>query len=297
MTDAARQATLFLRDQGAPSQKCDLGPASLVFIYPPGPYMGRRYALEGAQLVVGREGTNDLAIEADSVSRRHARLVREAEGWVVEDLGSTNGTFVNDLAVRRRSLRDGDLIRFGAAVAKFLSGDNVEASYHEEIYRLTITDALTGAHNKRYLNDFVERELAAAIRYALALSLVMFDLDHFKRVNDQHGHLAGDAVLREVGRRIRPRMRREDLFARYGGEEFACVLVKTPGHGAACFAESLRQMIEAEAVRHGETSIPVTVSLGVAELWPQVTPSELIALADARLYEAKRQGRNRVIAS
>jgi diguanylate cyclase (GGDEF)-like protein len=132
-----------------------------------------------------------------------------------------------------------------------------------------------------------------------AVSLVMFDVDHFKKVNDTHGHLAGDAVLKDVSQRIRPRIRREDLFARYGGEEFACVLPSTALPGGIVFAEHLRTLIEERPTSFEDKMIPFTISLGVTTLHREngVDPAGLIKRADDNLYAAKRGGRNRVVPS
>jgi diguanylate cyclase (GGDEF)-like protein len=281
-----------------PTEKApkDEGPAVLVLVYPPGPSLGRRFTLAGAEHLLGRLPELDISVEVDAVSRQHAKFQRDDNGWLLEDLNSTNGTFVNDERIRSRRLKDGDIVKAGKAILKFLSGSNIEASYHEEIYRMTIVDALTGVHNKRYFLEFLGQEIARSARHNFALSLVMFDVDHFKKVNDTHGHLAGDAVLRELGRRLRPRMRREDLIARYGGEEFACVLSNTPRNGAIPFAEDIRYMIESEPIRHEQTVLPITISLGVAELdVKNPTVDDLIARADSNLYAAKHAGRNRVV--
>ena len=269
--------------------------AVLVQVYPPGSSLGRRFALKGESHQVGRAENCDVSLDEDGVSRQHARIFRDACGWQLEDLGSTNGSFVNDARMSRGPLRDGDILRFGIALLKFLVGSNVETAYHEAIYNMTVTDALTGAFNRRFLIDFLHREFARAARYQLPLSLVMFDLDHFKKVNDTYGHLAGDAVLREVGRRLRPRMRREDLLARYGGEEFACVLAGTPADRARLFAEDLRVIIARDPVASDPHHIAITISLGVAEFTAGThVPDDLVAAADVKLYEAKRGGRNRV---
>jgi diguanylate cyclase (GGDEF)-like protein len=280
----------------------DDGPAVLVVVYPPGPGLGRRYTLSSGPHLLGRLPELDICVDVDAVSRQHARFVKDSGGWIVEDLNSTNGTWVNDVRVASTRLRDGDIVKVGKAILKFLGGSNIEASYHEEIYRMTVIDALTGVHNKRYFLDFLGQEIARAQRSGAPLSLVMFDVDHFKRVNDTFGHLAGDAVLKELGRRLLPRIRRGDLLARYGGEEFACVLASTGRDGALIFAESLRARVELEPVVHEALTIPITISLGVAELGPSAPPAatperaveELIARADAQLYAAKRAGRNRV---
>src|SRR5262249_27158290 len=149
--------------------------AVLVQVYPPGAHLGRRHLLNPAGTVVGRLPECDVCIDEDSVSRRHSQLVYHEETWYLQDLGSTNGCFVYDDKVTRTLLRDGDLLRFGVAIYKFLTGANIESSYHEEIYRMTIMDGLTGVHNRRYFNDFLERELARARRHPGELALVLLD--------------------------------------------------------------------------------------------------------------------------
>jgi diguanylate cyclase (GGDEF)-like protein len=269
--------------------------AVLVVLY--GPNLGRRYTLYTGETVLGRSTDATIGLDAESVSRRHARIVCADGAATFEDLGSTNGSYVNDRRTEHCALRDGDIIRVGVAILKFLSGSNIEAAYHEEIYRLTILDGLTGVHNRRFFLEFLEREISRAQRHATTLALVLFDLDGFKQVNDVHGHLAGDTVLKEISQRLRPRIRREDLLARFGGEEFACVLPDTTRAGAGIFAEALRILVERDPVVHQGTPIPVTISLGVAMHTADepATVNELIRRADAKLYDAKRLGRNRVV--
>src|SRR5262249_7485101 len=142
-------------------------------------------------------------------------------------------------------LQDGDTLRIGICMFRFLTGSNLEAEYHEEIYRLTILDALTEVHNKRYLLDFLDRELARASRHRRPMTLILFDLDHFKRVNDEFGHLCGDHTLRELAARVRSAIRRDELLARYGGEEFAVVLPESGVEDALGVAERIRAAVEA----------------------------------------------------
>jgi len=291
--------TLFLKNPVAPQKTKVVGNACLIMLYPPGPNIGRRTALTDDEYVVGRVAENDIVIDRESVSRRHARLLRTPqEGWSLEDLGSTNGCFVNDVKISHQPLRDTDQVRIGDAIYKFLAGENVETAYHEEIYRMTILDGLTGVHNKRYFVEFLERELAAAQRHRHPLTLVMFDIDHFKQVNDTRGHLAGDHVLKHLASRIQPRMRREDLLARYGGEEFAAVLNSTPLIGGVKFAEDVRRRIQATPFEYDGEAFTVTASLGVACVDGEqgVEPNQLIARADEKLYAAKHGGRNCVMA-
>jgi diguanylate cyclase (GGDEF)-like protein len=270
--------------------------ACLVHIYPTGPGMGARYTLADSPLVLGRGSDCDIRINDHSVSRRHARIQPGADGYYAVDLQSTNGTFVNDQPASMYKLKDGDYLRVGNCIYRFLTGGNVEAEYHEEIYRLTIIDALTDIHNKRYLMEFLDRELSRSGRYARPLSLVMIDIDRFRAVNESLGHLGGDFTLRELAARIKGNIRKEELFARYGGEEFVIVLPETTCEGAASLGERLRVVIESQPFRYEDKVYPVTISLGVATTAGDatMTPSSLLRLADERLYQAKREGRNKV---
>src|SRR5246127_5702407 len=183
--------------------------ACVVHLSPPGPGMGPRYALSDTPMVLGRGSDCDIRINDHSVSRRHARIQPGADGYYAVDLQSTNGTFVNDVPASICKLKDGDYLRVGNCIYRFLAGGNVEAEYHEEIYRLTIIDALTDIHNKRYLLEFLDRELARSHRYARPLALILFDIDRFKSINDEHGHLGGDHCLREVAGLVKGTIRKE----------------------------------------------------------------------------------------
>jgi len=276
------------------------GDACLVNLHPPGPDIGRRIPLLNAQYIVGRDSEAGFVVGRSSVSRQHARLYLAEDGnWWVEDLNSTNGTFVNETRIKLQKLADSDQVRFGDAIYKFLSGSNIESAYHEAIHNMAIQDGMTGIHNKRYFTEFLDREIAVCSRHGHPLTLVMFDVDHFKKVNDTHGHLAGDAVLKELAARIRPRIRREDLFARYGGEEFACVLPSTALPGGIVFAEHLRTIIAERPCQFENLNISFTISVGVTTLHREtgVDPAALIKRADENLYVAKRGGRNRVVPS
>jgi two-component system, cell cycle response regulator len=273
--------------------------ACLVHIYPTGPLMGIRHLLGEKPVIIGRGEDCDIRILDNSVSRRHARIDHLDDGFHVFDMQSTNGTFVNDEAPTDGSpilLKDGDYLRIGNCIYRYLAGGNVEAEYHEEIYRLTIIDALTQIHNQRYLADFLEREVLRTSRHGRPLSVVMLDIDRFKSINDEMGHLVGDYTLREMSAILKKMVRREDLFARYGGEEFAFILVETNHQQAMEVAERIRLAVEKHVFRFEEQSFNLTVSLGVVECPTDgsATATELIRLADEKLYEAKHGGRNRV---
>jgi two-component system, cell cycle response regulator len=272
--------------------------ACLIHIYPTGSEMGRRYVLGQHELIFGRSETADIRVPDNSVSRRHAMIEPILNGFSICDLGSTNGTFVNDCALKgKKTLSDGDYLRIGNCIYRFLSGGNIESHYHEEIYRLTIIDGLTQTHNKRSLLEFLDREVARALRHRRPLSVMMMDIDRFKSINDTHGHLVGDAVIRELSDRIRPKVRQEDLFARYGGEEFAMVLVETPLEGAKLVGERIRKGVADNPFQHGAISLDVSISIGVACIdATTISREQLLQIADEKLYEAKRQGRNQVVA-
>jgi two-component system, cell cycle response regulator len=269
--------------------------ACLVHIYPTGPCMGRRYPLGDKDLLVGRGDDCDIRIQDNSVSRKHVKVEPTEEGFSVGDLGSTNGTFVNDKQLDGvQKLHDGDYLRVGNCLYRYLTGGNIEAEYHEEIYRLTIQDGLTRIHNQRALTEFLDREVARSQRHKRPLSVLMFDIDKFKAINDTHGHLCGDFVLRELAECIRGTIRKEDLFARYGGEEFCVVLVETSPAEAQGAAERVRSIIEKHPFQFENTKIKLTVSVGVATTTGEtiLTPPDLLRLADEKLYLAKRSGRN-----
>jgi two-component system, cell cycle response regulator len=272
--------------------------ACLVHIYPTGADIGRRYPLGADSILLGRGEDADIRVPDNSVSRRHAKIEPTTDGYYVLDLGSTNGTFVGDKsAAGPELLRDGDYVRVGNCIYKFLTGGNIESDYHEEIYRLTIVDGLTNIHNQRYMLDFLERELARSVRHDRPLALLMFDIDKFKSINDRFGHLCGDFVLRELSRRIRDQVRREDLFARYGGEEFGMVLVETSLPQAMEVAERVRSTVDASPFKFETQAVKLTVSVGVAGTTGNeagLSSAELIRRADDRLYAAKNGGRNRV---
>lgn len=270
--------------------------ACLVEIH--GPHLGQTHALGSRRATIGRAPDNAIVLDLDSVSRRHCTLRPQRAGFFLTDEGSTNGTFVNERRLTaERALRSGDLLRVGSAVLKFLSDDatsGLEAQYHDAVYRLTITDGLTQVFNRRYLIDFIEREMARCSRHRRPLSILLLDIDHFKAVNDTHGHLAGDFVLRELACVLRPRIRREECFARYGGEEFCVVLPEAGRDAAVRRANELRTTCAGHTFDFDGIRIPVSFSAGVAELGQELNALELLKHADARLYLAKRNGRNRV---
>jgi len=290
-----------LVDIGAASPATASFEAAVILIaHPENRRLGARFRLTpGATLEVGRSPQAAISLpEVPSLSRNHARL-RFAGGRVLlEDLGSRNGTFVNDRVLRGTAeLKSGDRFQLGAVHFKFLHERDVEHAYYEAIYEMVARDGLTGVYNRRKFFEEAGREFARAQRYRRPLALVMMDIDFFKRVNDEHGHLGGDAVLKQLAARLQPLVRTEEIFARLGGEEFAVLCPETDAARATVLAEKLRHLCAGSPFDCNGVEVCVTLSLGVAEIRPQQSCFEdLVQLADEALYQAKDRGRDRVVA-
>lgn len=273
------------------------GEACLVVIHAPVQNdLGRRYVLDKDITTVGRGRDNDIVLPSDCVSRRHVRLEQRAGKLFVVDQASTNGTFVNDDAhsVRERQLERGDRLKVGDTIFKYLSGSDIELQYHEIIFRMTVTDGLTDLANRKKLDALLGEEIPRARRHNRDLSLLMIDIDYFKNINDTHGHLTGDSVLRGLAAILQRRLRPNDKLGRYGGEEFCAILPETSVHNAAKIAEELRALVEAHAFVAEDKNIRVTISVGAGALQEGMTLADLYRCADEMLYKAKRNGRNKV---
>lgn len=244
--------------------------ACLVVIY--GQQLGAKHPLKPGEMIIGRSSQAQLQIDHESVSRRHARIVLTESGVLVADLGSTNGTYVNDEPVQERQLTHGDLIKVGRTILKYLSTDNIEGAYYEEIHRLTTIDGLTRCYNARSLKEHLVREVSRATRYTRPLSALVFDVDDFARINEEFGHLAGDAILAQLGKRLSRRVRREDILARTSGGEFALVTPELDKPAAEVLGQRLLRLIGETAFGFDDVQIPVTLSMGVATITEIVIP-------------------------
>jgi two-component system cell cycle response regulator len=262
-----------------------------------GTNVGEMHKIDGPEVVIGRAGSATVRLNDDGISRRHCRVLSIGGQVIIEDLGSANGTLVNGEMVQHQALNEGDKIRLGATTTlKFTYQDKLDESFQQQMIDAALRDGLTRSYNKKFFQDRLETEFAYARRHKTMLSLVMFDVDYFKRVNDTYGHLAGDAVLVHLARITQNTIRTEDVLARYGGEEFAVICRGIALLNAGVLGERLRVRVEQENFDYQGTRLPVTISVGVAAL-PEsdaMTPSELVRDADKALYEAKRSGRNRV---
>ncbi len=287
------QATLNKELQKAKEQE-----ACLIIIR--GTPQGHRYFLTQDEMTLGRDSAADITVSDQGISRKHAKVTKEGGKAFITDLGSSNGTFINDKKItagEKVALVKEDMIKLGNSIFKFLPAGEIEILFYGNLGSAAHTDPLTKIYNKGYLVEALEAEFKRAKALHTDFSLIFFDLDHFKKVNDTHGHDAGDYVLREFASLIRGKyLRPKDVFARYGGEEFVILLANTPGPAAAEVAEKIRAAVETHAFIYEGKRLPITSSMGVAELSSDVeSASTLLKSADKALYSAKEGGRNRVV--
>src|SRR3954452_5536572 len=292
---ASDERTQIFEPQASPTGGVKRDRAYLVVLA--GASVGEMYKVEGDKTVIGRGQKAQVRLLDDGISREHAQVVVEGNRIFLEDLGSTNGTFCNGLKVDRKELADGDKILVGSTtILKFTYHDNLDEMFQKQMYESALRDGLTKAFNKKYFTDRLESEFTFATRHASPLALVLFDIDHFKKVNDTHGHQAGDHVLFEISSLLSSALRAEDVFARYGGEEFAVICRGSDESQAQVVGERMRKAVEGHRFVYEGTLIPVTISVGIA-LLPNAAvkdANDIVGFADQALYKSKNGGRNRV---
>jgi diguanylate cyclase (GGDEF)-like protein len=262
--------------------------------------LGSTYVLDKGTYLIGRSPDAFVHIDNYLVSRFHAELRIDGGDpprCVLRDLGSTNGTLVNDERVAEKLLSDGDKIRVGDHVLKYVYQDEQDLRYHAKVHEMIRYDDLTGLLAKSSFYKELSREISRARRRAYHLSVLMMDIDHFKVVNDTHGHLVGSAVLQQIGVLIRDTFRGEDMSGRYGGEEFVTFFPETTKPDALRGADRFRKRVEEHTFRYRDVRLNISISIGVATMPEDGDGLEtLIRKADTALYAAKRTGRNRVAA-
>lgn len=274
-----------------------------------GDQVGKRFSMECNVNIAGRSPQAAIFIDEPSVSRKHAKIFAHNDKVTIEDLGSSNGTFVNDEPVKEKiTIQSGDMIRLGTVMLKYFSSSDMDNMVHDKIYRKVTVDAGTGVFNKRYLQDTLKSEFKVSRSYNQDVAVIYYDLDFFKKVNDNYGHEAGDQILKESAQLVRKIIRKQDVLCRLGGEEFVIILPSTNASTAAELAERIRKNMEGY-VFNIEQSVPgsskktvvphkQTLSLGVASIVPAMKEAkELLQAADERLYKSKQTGRNKVTAA
>jgi len=268
-------------------------------IFLSGPLMGKMHLLQEGTVVMGRVGDVDIPVNDLGISRRHCSIEYHKGKAILRDLESTNGTYLNGVKVPEAELRDGDKIQISSStIFKFAQQDKIENIFHEELYKMAVVDALTGAYNKRFFEERIKEEFSFCFRNKVPLSLLIFDIDFFKKVNDTYGHPTGDFVLSRIAALAKTIIRNEDILVRYGGEEFVIILKATDAEGASVLAERLRKLIDESEFEFENQKIHATISIGVATLSGQnfANWETMFKLADTLLYKSKNSGRNQVSA-
>ncbi len=278
------------------SQRVTSGRGCLLQIYP-ARASSEMIRLEARRTVIGRDLSCDVTLDDKAASRHHALIEGDEHGYVLVDLGSTNGTWIDDRIARDwRRLTGGELIRMGGTIFKFMSAIDEEAQYHAVVHELMTRDPLTNTFNRAYLLPALEKMLLNSSHTGTPMSVILLDIDFFKKINDAHGHLAGDEVLRIFCERIRVCLRSSDILARLGGEEFVVVTPSVQRQEARQLAERLRLTVASTPFQTQAGLLPVTCSLGVS--WTDGTlfhsVDAFLGNADRWLYTAKNSGRNRV---
>ncbi len=256
------------------------------------PEIGLRRPLSRDVTVVGRDDAADLTVTRGSISRRHAELRRGPEGeWMVADMGSTNGTYLNDVEVDDAELEDGDHVQFGDAIFKFVLADS--APYHDKVYSVTVLDGITSIYNQRFFFSHLDKQMAKAQRVKSDMAMIIIDIDWFSDLNEERGELCGDSVLRTLARRISLQTKSEYLSARIGGEEFAVFMPGAELDDALDLAESIREAVDCEAFAFEGNDFEVSVSAGVAaSAEGELNAREIVDEARKQLTSAKEHGRN-----
>ncbi|AYF45498.1 MULTISPECIES: GGDEF domain-containing protein [Halobacteriovorax] len=292
-------ATLVLTDIKAAlasaNKEAEDKPAALLVVG--GELNGTLFDLTEQELTVGRSAKCEIPLEFNGISREHFKLNATEEGYNVEDLGSRNGTFLNNSKIEAPTeLQKGDIIKMGAIALKYLPKGDPERLTYDKLQLEANTDGLTSCYNKSYFNKKLDLEVKKSKVTGTPLSLIVFDLDHFKKLNDNYGHDAGDYVLKELAEVIRTNgIRETDIFARYGGEEFVVLLPKTNIKQSYEIAERLRKAVETHDFIYDDNKLPVTASIGVSDYRQGVSSgTDLFKRADAAVYKSKEGGRNQV---
>ncbi len=273
-----------------------------VFVVILGEGSGKTFRLNKERpTVLGRSKEADITLNDTSISRKHAEITTLGSDKVaILDLNSTNGTFVNGNRIKEANLQDGDKIQLGdSLILKFSFQDVLEEEFQENLYKSATQDSLTGIYNKKFFIDTFSKEFSYNKRGEEVFSLIMFDIDHFKKINDTHGHLAGDFILKNVAQVVVRELRNEDVFCRYGGEEFTIILKGQGANPSRNLAERIRKAICNAKFEHDLKQIPVSISLGIATFDKKGKFNEyndMIKEADSYLYKAKEHGRNQVCA-
>lgn len=257
--------------------------------------IGRRYELKKTNVLIGTQRDVDIQLVSETRTIYEVRVYQEEGQWFFENKNPQTHTFLNEFPSRDSRLRDGDFISIGPTTFQFLEGKGLQTELFHALFRAIRIDAHTGAYNKAHFWESLDHWVAFSHRYIEPLALIMIDLDHFKKLNTEYGHLSADIVLRDLSYRLRKHLRKEDVFCRFGGEEFTIVLPRIDEEKALQSAEKLRLVTTEEPFEAQGAMISITASIGVAILERDMNKEDLMNVAEKRLRQAKHAGRNRVV--
>jgi diguanylate cyclase (GGDEF)-like protein len=260
---------------------------------------GRHFRFSGNKILIGRSKDNQIRLNDSKVSKIHCEIdiIRKTklEQVLIKDLNSTNGTFLNEELISQGFIKSGDKIRIGSTVLRVNYHDEIEEEYHSKLFDFAAFDALTGLYNRRYILNELENHCKIAKRNNRIFSLIIVDIDNFKKVNDQYGHLAGDECLKKIAYIMNNSLREQDICGRYGGEEFLIILPETKLEGAVNLAERIRKKIEGTNISFQKHQIKNTISAGVSQFNASIPDNEyLFKMADKALRKAKELGKNKI---
>lgn len=263
---------------------------------------GKHFNFSQGPILLGRDKSNSICLEDEKVSKVHCEVSfmqnRDLEQVIIKDLDSTNGTFVNGELIKQAVLKSGDKIDIGDTVLRFNYNDDLEEQYHSKLFTFAATDALTGLYNRRYTINELDNQTKIARRNNRIFSLIIIDIDDFKQINDNHGHLTGDDYLKKFAFVLKRALREQDTCGRIGGEEFLVILPETVQEGAVNLANRIREQIEkTELIVQGHI-VKTTISAGVSQFDRHASESrEILKMADMALQKAKRSGKNTIFSA
>lgn len=296
--------TLQVNRSMASKQMRSISSPKACFVVMGGMDVGRIIVLEEPVITIGRDAKCTVVIQDDGVSRFHMEVRSESEDSVViRDLGSTNGTFIGGKRITKAKLHDGAKVLIGRrTILKFTFQDELDLHFQQQMYETSTRDGLTDVYNRRYFSKKIVADLSFAQRHQIPCTLVLLDIDHFKKVNDTYGHRTGDQVLITVTKALGNVLRKEDILARYGGEEFVVIAQGTDLEDGKSLGKRVQHCVAEQrvtALNKPNKIIKVTVSVGVATvpIGASTGADDLISAADANLFHAKQSGRNQVVAS
>ena len=274
-------------------------PSNLVMIFGPEAMIGSYWPINKQEIIIGRNWRSDICIRDLSISKEHLAIHSETAGGniSIKDLNSTNGTHVNEHSIKPQtsfSLNDNDIIKLGNVGLKFLNKGNHEISSIIKNYQKSFYDILTEVGNRSMLEVKSPEFFHISKRAKSPLSLVLLDIDFFKKINDTYGHQAGDFILKQIGRTLCSNFRSDDLLTRCGGEEF-CILLHSQITNAQKAIEKVRKTLENQTFNYNDKSLKITISAGITKrIKTDASWKNMYERADQALYKSKNTGRNKV---